>query len=51
VEPRTYTAIAEAVTTHGDSLLRPLFDHLGGNVPYDQIRLVVNHLKVKTPVV
>ncbi len=47
VEVKTYSAVADAVTKHGDALLRPIFDHLGGSVPYEQIRLVVNHLKVK----
>jgi len=46
VEPTTYAAIQSAITTHGDSLLRPLFDHLNGEVPYEQIRIVVNHLKI-----
>ncbi|HYE61045.1 MAG TPA: DNA helicase RecQ [Phycisphaerales bacterium] len=46
VEPKTYAAVADAISKHGDALLRPIFDHLGGSVPYEQIRLVVNHLKV-----
>ena len=35
---------ADAAAKHGTQLLRPIFDHLGGTVPYEQIRLVVTHL-------
>jgi ATP-dependent DNA helicase RecQ len=45
VEPKTYAAVADAAGKHGTKMLRPIFDHLGGTVPYDQIRLVVNHLQ------
>jgi ATP-dependent DNA helicase RecQ len=41
----TYKAVADAASKHGHNLLRPIFDHLGGSIPYEQIRLVVNHLK------
>ncbi len=47
VSPRVYGAVADAVVKHGDEMLRPIFDELGGAVPYDQIRLVVNHRRVR----
>jgi ATP-dependent DNA helicase RecQ len=48
VSAETYMAVADAASKHGTAMLRPIFDHLGGSVPYEQIRLVVNHLSVKT---
>jgi ATP-dependent DNA helicase RecQ len=48
IEPKTYAAIADAAGKHGTTMLRPIFDHLGGSVPYDQIRVVVSHLQAST---
>ncbi len=48
IEPKTYAAIADAAGKHGMTMLRPIFDHLGGSVPYDQIRVVVSHLQAST---
>jgi ATP-dependent DNA helicase RecQ len=44
IDSKTYGAIADAVRKLGASYLRPVFDHLGGKVPYEQIRAVVAHL-------
>jgi ATP-dependent DNA helicase RecQ len=44
IDSKTYGAIADAVRKLGASTLRPVFDHLGGKVPYEQIRAVVAHL-------
>jgi len=43
VSPEVQSQVAAAITIVGDAYLRPLFDHLGGNVPYEQIRIVVAH--------
>jgi ATP-dependent DNA helicase RecQ len=44
VDTKTYGAVASAVSKLGASTLKPLFDHLGGKVPYEKIRAVVAHL-------
>jgi ATP-dependent DNA helicase RecQ len=44
IDQKTYRAIANAVSNVGTAYLRPIFEHLGGKVSYDQIRLVVAHL-------
>ncbi len=44
IEQRTYRAVADAVNRLGAAHLKPIFEHLGGKVPYEQIRLVVAHL-------
>jgi len=44
VDAQTYGAVAEATKEAGTAYLKPLFEHLGGTVPYEQIRLVVAHL-------
>jgi len=49
VDDETYKAVADAAGTYGTRMLRPIFEHLGGRVPYEQIRLVVTHLSA-TPV-
>jgi ATP-dependent DNA helicase RecQ len=41
----TYADVAQAVQEVGGSLLRPVFERLGGAVPYETIRVVVSHLK------
>ncbi len=45
IDPKTYRAVAEAVKDVGTGYLKPLFEHLGGTVPYEHIRLVVAHLQ------
>jgi ATP-dependent DNA helicase RecQ len=49
VDPQTYRAVAGAIEEVGASYLKPLFDHLAGQVPYEQIRLVAAHLKNNQP--
>lgn len=38
--------IAAAIGVVGGERLRPIFEHLGGRISYDEIRLVVAHLRV-----
>jgi len=47
VDQRTYRAVAEAANDVGLTYLKPIFEHLGGRVPYEQIRLVVAHLQAR----
>jgi ATP-dependent DNA helicase RecQ len=49
IDPRAYRAVAEAVGEVGTVYLKPIFDHLGGTVPYEQIRLVLAHLDAQRP--
>ena len=49
VDEPTYRRVAAATATSGDGRLKPIFDQLGGEVPYDMIRLVVTHLKQAGP--
>ena len=44
LDPDTYGAVAAAVKDVGSNYLKPIFEHLGGKVPYEHIRLVVAHL-------
>jgi ATP-dependent DNA helicase RecQ len=44
INQKTYRAIADAVKQLGTEYLQPVFERLGGKVPYEQIRLVVAHL-------
>jgi ATP-dependent DNA helicase RecQ len=44
VDQQTYRKVAEAVKDVGTAYLKPIYEHLGGTVPYEQIRLVVAHL-------
>ena len=44
IDQKTYRAVADAVKDVGTAYLKPLFEHLGGKVTYEQIRLVVAHL-------
>jgi ATP-dependent DNA helicase RecQ len=46
IDRKTYHAVAGAVTELGTAYLKPVFDHLGGTVSYEQIRVVVAHLNV-----
>jgi len=47
ISPETYGSVADAVKDVGTAYLKPLFEHLGGKVPYEQIRLVVAHLNAR----
>ena len=44
INQKTYRSIADAVKELGTEYLQPVFERLGGKVPYEQIRLVVAHL-------
>lgn len=44
IDQATYRAVAEVVQDVGTAYLQPIFEHLGGRVPYEHIRLVVAHL-------
>jgi ATP-dependent DNA helicase RecQ len=44
INQKTYRSIADAVKQLGTEYLQPVFERLGGKVPYEQIRLVVAHL-------
>ena len=45
VDEPTYRRVAAAAATSEDGRLKPLFDWLAGEVPYDVIRLIVAHLQ------
>ncbi len=47
VDDAMYRRIADAAEKHGTRPLKPIFDALGGSVPYDIIRLVARHLEVR----
>ena len=44
VENATVQQIHAAIEAVGNDRLKPIFEHLGGDVPYDQIRVVANCL-------
>ncbi|MFN8625322.1 MAG: DNA helicase RecQ [Candidatus Binatia bacterium] len=44
VDRRTYETVAHAVRALGTAYLKPLYEHLDGQVPYPQIQLVVAHV-------
>jgi len=44
VDQQTYRTVAQAIEAVGTSYLKPLYDHLGGQVPFNHIRLVVAHV-------
>jgi ATP-dependent DNA helicase RecQ len=45
VDRQTYARVAEAVRQVGSTPLKPIFEKLDGQVPYDTIRLVARHLE------
>jgi len=45
VDAATYAKVATVAKEAGTPLLKPLFDRLDGQVPYDTIRLVARHLE------
>ena len=44
IGPKIYRAVAAAVARHGTAYLKPIFEDIGGEIPYDQIRVVIAHL-------
>jgi len=44
VDAATYARVVEARQVCGDKYLRPIFDHLGGQVDYETIRIILAHL-------
>jgi ATP-dependent DNA helicase RecQ len=47
IDRQTYRKISAALDAVGSGYLKPIFDHLGGAVPYEHIRLVVAHRQAK----
>lgn len=45
VSKEIYQLVANAATKVGIEKLRPIFDALGGQIPYDEIKIVVAHLE------
>jgi ATP-dependent DNA helicase RecQ len=45
VDGPTHRRVAAAAATSEDGRLKPLFDQLGGEVPYEMLRLIVTHLQ------
>ena len=41
VNPEIFDAVRDAYLRHGGDRLRPIFEHLNGKVPYDQIRVCI----------
>jgi len=48
VDAATYDRVAKALKDEEGDRLKPVFDRLGGEVPYDVIRLVVAHVRGPT---
>lgn len=44
VSPEIYDRILAATKQHGTAMLRPIFEHLNGEVDYDSIRIAVTYL-------
>jgi ATP-dependent DNA helicase RecQ len=45
IDPKTYRRVAKAVQNLGTAYLKPIFERFDGKVPYEQIRVVIAHLK------
>ena len=45
VDDATYAKVTEAYKQIGGDRLRPIWDHLSGEVPYETIRIVLTHAK------
>jgi ATP-dependent DNA helicase RecQ len=45
VDGATYRRIIEAAATSEDGRLKPIFERLGGEVPYEMIRLTLTHVQ------
>ena len=50
VDAAMYAKVVEASRRSDDGRLKPIFEALGGAVPYDLIRVVVSHLKIRDEV-
>ena len=48
VTDATYDVVARAVGEIGADRLRPIFERLDAQVPYDDFRLVMTHLEVRS---
>ncbi|MFQ5495502.1 MAG: helix-turn-helix domain-containing protein [Phycisphaerae bacterium] len=48
VSEATYLTVARAADQVGTERLKPIFEHLDEKVPYDDIRLVLTHLEIRT---
>lgn len=46
VDDETYTKVADSVRQFGTRRLKPIFEFLDGQVPYEKIRLVTAHLNI-----
>jgi ATP-dependent DNA helicase RecQ len=47
VDAATSARVVAAIQQVGSAYLRPVFEHLGGRVPYEQIRLVAAHQQAR----
>ncbi len=45
VAPATYRRVSKAAAESEDARLKPIFERLGGEVPYEEIRLVLAHMR------
>jgi ATP-dependent DNA helicase RecQ len=48
VSPAVYQRVVEAAADAETPRLKPLFERLGGEVPYEEIRLVLAHLQARS---
>ena len=49
IDAATAQTVTEAAAEVGTAYFKPIFDKLGGTIPYDAIRLVVTHLNASRP--
>lgn len=47
VAPETYAQVAAAARELGVQRLKPLFERLGGRIPYEAIKAVLAHLEAR----
>lgn len=45
VPPERYRRVADAIREAGDARLKPIFEHLDGEVTYNEIRIVLSHAR------
>jgi ATP-dependent DNA helicase RecQ len=45
VDDQTYAMVAQTATKLNAERIKPIFEHLGGSVSYEQIRIVMAHLR------
>ena len=48
ISSERFAAVAEAARIAGLDRLKPIFDHLNGTVPYEEIRICVGCLRNQT---